>query len=49
MPWEVFRRGNKYVVINDVTKRVVGTHPTRKDALAQMRALYANVPESRKK
>jgi len=39
-PWGVF---------NQQTGRKVACHATRDSALAQMRALYANVPESRRK
>ena len=47
MPWDVVRRGDSWVVL-DKQGKVVGKHPTRQKALAQQRALYANVPEGRK-
>jgi len=49
MPWAIRKRGNKWVVINSETGDVKGTHPNRQQAVQQMRALYANVPESRPK
>jgi len=48
MPWSIQRAGSKYEVINSETGRVVGTHPTRAQAVNQQQALYANVPESQK-
>lgn len=47
MPWKIEKRGNKYAVINADTGDVKGEHPSRKAAQAQMRALYANVPDSK--
>jgi len=49
MPWKVVKRGNKWQVVNSETGDVKGTHPSRRRAAAQMRALYVNVPESRPK
>jgi hypothetical protein len=49
MPWIVEKRGSKWVVLNEQTRAVKGTHPSKAKAVAQQRALYANVPESRKK
>lgn len=48
MPWDVIRRGDSWVVL-DKHGKVFGKHPTRKEALAQQRALYANVPEAKEK
>lgn len=48
MPWDVRRAKSGWEVINPETGRVVGHHPTRRSAEEQQRALYANVPESRK-
>ena len=47
MPYDVIRRGDSWVVIGKDGK-VHGKHPTRQKALAQQRALYANVPDARK-
>ena len=49
MPWAIRKAGNKFKVVNEQTGAVKGTHPTAAKAKAQLRALYANVPESRKK
>jgi len=49
MPWKVAKRGSKWIVISETSGRVMGEHPSREKALAQVRALYAKVPESRKK
>lgn len=48
MPWNVQRAGSKYEVVQSQTGRVVGTHPTRDAANAQLAALHANVHESKK-
>jgi hypothetical protein len=48
MPWNVQRAGSKYEVVQSQTGRVVGTHPTKEQANAQLAALYANVQESKK-
>jgi hypothetical protein len=47
MPWIVVKKGNKSCVVNKQTGSVKGCHPTRREALAQLRALYVNVPEAR--
>lgn len=49
MPFSIVSSGNKFKVINSHTKDVKGTHPSKAKAEAQLRALYANVPEARKK
>jgi len=49
MPWAVRKRGSKYVVVNKETGKVKGTHSSRAKAERQVRALYANVPESRRR
>ena len=38
----VERRGNKWVVLNHTKDKVLGTHPTRKEAMAQLRAIEIN-------
>lgn len=40
MPYNVRRRGNKWVTYNTETGDVKGTHDTREGALKQMRLLY---------
>lgn len=47
MPWEIKKRGGKYVVVNEHTGKVKGRHATRSQANAQLRALYANVHPKR--
>jgi hypothetical protein len=51
MPFEIRDTGPKdtpYCVFTKGTDRKHGCHPTREKAMAQMRALYANVPEASK-
>ena len=45
MPWRIVKNGSKYQVVKETTGKVVGTHPTRAKAEAQLRALYANVKD----
>jgi hypothetical protein len=47
MPYHIEREGNKFKVVTDATGKVVGTHPTKIQAQAQLGALYANVPDSK--
>jgi len=49
MPYAIRKRGSKWVVINKETGKVKGKHSTRAKALRHLRALYANVPEARRK
>jgi len=46
MPYHIEREGNKFKVVVDATGRVVGTHPSKAQAQAQLGALYANVPDA---
>ena len=46
MPYEITKRGDMFEVVDDNGKRV-GEHPTRKQATAQLRALYASVPDAK--
>ena len=46
MPYSIKPTGSDFEVINDESGEVVGKHPTRKQALDQQRALYANVPDA---
>lgn len=48
MPYGTRKRGDKYQTINTKTGRVFGTHPTKEKAMAQVKALYANVPDAKK-
>ena len=41
-PWHIEERGDEYCVIKDDTDEEVACHPTRAEAEAQIRALYAN-------
>jgi len=47
MPYQIERSGSQYAVVDDQGK-IVGTHPTKGKAAAQVRALYANVPDATK-
>jgi hypothetical protein len=49
MPYHIEHDGNHYKVVVDATGRVVGTHPSKAQAQAQLGALYANVPEATEK
>jgi len=46
-PYNIRRQGGTYAVVGP-NGRVAGRHKTRAEAIAQMRALYANVPDARK-
>lgn len=48
MPYNVQRSGSRYEVVQSQTGRVVGTHPTKEEANAQLGALYANVQDAKK-
>jgi len=38
----VEKRGNAWVVLNHTRRKVLGTHPSKEKALAQLRAIEAN-------
>lgn len=40
MPYAIYKRGEKWVVINTETKDVKGTHASKIKAQRQMRLLY---------
>lgn len=40
MPWQILKEGNKFVVRNEITGRLIGTHTTYDKALKQLRLLY---------
>jgi len=46
MPYVLRQRKNKIDVVNPLTGDVKGTHRTKRQAVAQLRALYANVPDA---
>lgn len=48
MPYRIEQQGNKFAVINSRTRKVMGRHPSRSKARAQLAALYANEPEAEK-
>jgi len=48
MPYKVQAGNNEFNVVNSETGKVMGTHKTRVEAMAQMRALYAEEPEAGK-
>lgn len=48
MPYHIEQDGNKFKVVVDATGKVVGTHPSKAQAQAQLGALYANVPDVQK-
>lgn len=47
MPYKIMQMGNRYCVIKDSGK-VVKCHPTKEQAEAHLRALYANVKDAKK-
>lgn len=49
MPYKLHQSGDRWQVIAKDTGRVVGTHTTRRKAVAQIRALYANVKDAKKR
>jgi hypothetical protein len=49
MPYEIRKRGSKYLVVNAETGDIKGRHDTKTKAVAQLRALYANVKDAKKK
>lgn len=48
MPYSIHKRDGKFCVVAKDTGKTAGCHASQKEALAQMRALYVNVPEARK-
>jgi hypothetical protein len=45
MPWVVVKKGNQSCVVNKQNGSVKGCHATRREALAQLRAIYANTKD----
>ena len=48
MPYNIKQVGDKFAVVATNTGKVVGTHPSKKKAQAQLAALYANVEDVKK-
>jgi hypothetical protein len=48
MPYKVKAGNNEFFVVNSETEKVMGSHKTRGEAMAQMRALYEAEPEAGK-
>jgi len=48
MPYNIKQVGDKFAVIATNTGKVVGTHPSKKEAQEQLAALYANVEDVKK-
>ena len=48
MPYHIEREGNKYNVVLDTSGKIVGSHPTKIQAQAQLGALYSNVKDVKK-
>lgn len=46
MPWHVEKRDGQFCVVKNVDGKRVACHGTRAEADAQVRALYANVPDA---
>lgn len=46
MPYSINPSGSEFEVVNDDTREVMGKHPTRRQAIEQQKALYANVPDA---
>jgi hypothetical protein len=46
MPYVIVKKGDKFLVKTKDTGKIHGTFPSRNAALAQLRALYANVPDA---
>lgn len=42
------KKGNKYQVLTEDGKRVLGTHPTRAEAVKQLQAIEANKKRKKK-
>ena len=47
MPYKIEVDGSKFKVVSKEGGKVHGTHSSRKDAMKQMRALYANVKDAK--
>jgi len=47
MPWDISKEGSKYVVRNQETGRLIGTHTTKEKAVKQLRLLYYLVSQGK--
>lgn len=47
MPWVIEEQDGKFCVANQMTGRIIHCHDTREKALAQQRALYANISDGK--
>ena len=47
MPYKISQKGKTFFVEKE-SGRVIGTHPTKSKAMAQMKALYANASPEEK-
>lgn len=48
MPYKIVRQKGQWCVVNSDTGKSHGCHPDKARATAQLRAMYANVPDARK-
>ncbi len=42
MPYSVRKKGKRWTVVNKKTREVLGTHTSKKKAVNQLKAVYAN-------
>lgn len=49
MPYSIRKAGNKFQVITTDTGKVHGTHPTKENAISQLKAMYVNAPPEKEK
>jgi hypothetical protein len=49
MPYKIRKRKSQYLVVNAETGDIKGKHDTRTKAVAQLRALYANVKDVKRR
>lgn len=43
MPYKIKKKGKKFSVISEASGRVIGMHDSKEKAMAQMKAMYANM------
>lgn len=48
MPYEITKKGKKFILSNRDTGRVVAAHDTKKKAVKQMQAIYFSEQRSKK-
>ena len=49
MPYKIEEQNGVYIVINPTSGKISGKHKTKEGAIAQLRALYANMPAGEQK